>query len=132
MIFVALDNIHQSLICLLSRRKVIFGIGKGVVEVEIITLDCDSFELWIASLNWTKPFIVKHCLRKSEITSVEDGAHFSFKEEHNCAWTMKGIHKYYLNTFLLILIQVNPMLLVHLEIDDKVFKTGKPINNEFL
>ena len=132
MVFVTLDNIHQSLVCLLSRRKVKFRIGKGVVEMEIVTLDSDPFELRISSLNWAKPFIVKHCFCKSEITSMEDGAHFSFEEEHDCAWAVEGIHKYYLHTFLLILIQVNPVLLVHLEIDDEVLKTGKPINNEFL
>jgi len=130
MVLVALNDGDQSLICFLSRREVILWVGEGVVHVEVVAIDCDAFELWIALLLRAEPFIVKHCLRESEITCVEDCAHLSFEQEHHCSRTVKGVHEHDLHAILLVLVQVDPVLLVHLQVNDEARKPGKSVRNE--
>ena len=130
MVLVALHHVDQSLVCFLSRREVILRIGECVVEMQIVAFNSDSFELRIAPFHGAKPLIVEHGLRESEITCVEDSAHLSFEQEHHGSRIVKGIHEHDLNTLLLVLVKIDPVLLVHLEVNDEVFKSGKSIGNE--
>ena len=70
MVFMALDNFDKTLICLLTRRKVILRVGKGIVKVQVIYLYSNSFELRVSFLDRAQPFVVEHRFSKPEIACM--------------------------------------------------------------
>ena len=70
MVFVTLDYVDQSLVGFFSRWEIILRIGERIVEVKVVDIHCDSFELRIAPFERTQPLIVEHGLSESEIACV--------------------------------------------------------------
>ena len=58
---------------------------------------------------------------------MQHSAHLSLEKKHDGTWAMKSIHQYNLNALFLIFIKVDPVLFIHLEVDDIVRDAGKPI-----
>ena len=65
-----LYNFYETLVGLFSGRKVVFWVCKGIVKVKVVYFDRNSLELRVSSFDRAKPFIIEHCLCKSEITCV--------------------------------------------------------------
>ena len=63
---------------------------------------------------------------------MQDSAHLSFEEKHDSAGAVESVHEYDLNAFFALLIQVNPVLLVHFEVDDEAAQGGEAINDKLL
>ena len=110
----ASDNIDEALVGFFTRWKIILGVRKCVIKVEVVYVDCDALEARVALIAGAEPLVVEHCLAKAKITGVKHSAHLAFEEEHDCARAVECVHQHDLYAFLLLLIKVDPVLFVHL------------------
>ena len=100
--------------------------------MQVVYIDCDSFELGVAPFDRTEPRVVEHGLAEPEITCVQHCPHLALEKEHDGARTMERIHEDDLDALLAILVNVDPMLFVHFEVNDEVSEAREALRDQLL
>jgi len=101
---VVLDNLHKTRVGLFAGRKVILWVGKGVVKMQIVDVNCDTLHHRVALFDRAEPLILEHKLREAEVTSVKDSAHLTSEQEHDRTRAVASVNQDNLDAFFLFII----------------------------
>lgn len=80
----------------------------------------------------TQPLVVKHGITEPEITRVQHRAHLTLEEKHDGTGAMEGVHEHDLHAIFPFLIQIDPVLFVHLQVYHIVAQVLKAISDQLL
>ena len=70
--------------------------------MEIINVNCNGFLAYISAACWTQYRMLKHFWMKSEVSSVQNSSHLTFKQKHDSAWAVIRIHKNHRYAFFFV------------------------------